>query len=358
MYALVKYLLRKSFIFFCDLCLKSYIIYTIVLNLVGNVRQLFFERTINISSINALLVGKLGKMRLWCGVEEMDTRESVWKHCYLKEATLLHKLLEVLVQAFGDKLLEEATLLHKLFGQIAQQWYDMKDHELKFVVCMRCPKSYHMKCHMVDASITCIRGIGFEMGEGSHREGRLIARACEGLLPNRILIYCTPILRDHLKFPNVEVKKNMGEKKKKRKLTLESLVEREKVMSKKRTLPLEELHRIKTALGLSKKKQKTFYAKMDDIKVCSGFDIPRNVPTNTSSKKELKTSISGENKPSLGGQRKRHSRSIGDGSLSREKNWDNDTFQKLQHGESEKNRRGMDEISSVNKTDSGNFPAN
>ncbi|KAM1041183.1 hypothetical protein ACFX13_031134 [Malus domestica] len=105
----------------------------------------------------------------------------------------------------------------------------------------------------------------------------------------------------------------MGEKKKKRKLTLESLVEREKVMSKKRTLPLEELHRIKTALGLSKKKQKTFYAKMDDIKVCSGFDIPRNVPTNTSSKKELKTSISGENKPSLGGQRKRHSRSIGDG---------------------------------------------
>lgn len=84
-------------------------------------------------------------------------------------------------------------------------------------------------------------------------------------------------------------------------------------MSKKRTLPLEELDRVRTALALSKQKQKTFYAKVDARKVCSGFDTSRNAPTNTSSKTELKTSISEENKSSLGGQRKSFSRSIGNG---------------------------------------------
>ncbi|XP_059662429.1 protein ENHANCED DOWNY MILDEW 2-like isoform X2 [Cornus florida] len=78
------------------------------------------------------------------------------------------------------------------------------DPELQFCVCRRCPKSYHRRC--------LPRKIAFEDLED---EG-IIQRAWEGLIPNRILIYClkheiddefmTPI-RNHIKFPKVAEKK-------------------------------------------------------------------------------------------------------------------------------------------------------
>ncbi|XP_071730805.1 protein ENHANCED DOWNY MILDEW 2-like [Rutidosis leptorrhynchoides] len=78
-------------------------------------------------------------------------------------------------------------------------------HELQFAVCRRCPKSYHRKC--------LPRRIAFyPSGDGSIEQ-----RAWDGLLPNRILIYCmkheiipgvwTP-RRDHLRFPCVVRRRN------------------------------------------------------------------------------------------------------------------------------------------------------
>lgn len=76
--------------------------------------------------------------------------------------------------------------------------------ELQFAICRRCPKSYHRKC--------LPRKIAFDDDEDED----IIQRAWEGLLPNRILIYClkheidedlgTPY-RDHIVFPDLLEKK-------------------------------------------------------------------------------------------------------------------------------------------------------
>ncbi|XP_051128181.1 protein ENHANCED DOWNY MILDEW 2 [Andrographis paniculata] len=74
------------------------------------------------------------------------------------------------------------------------------NHDLQFAVCRRCPRAYHRKC--------LPREIAFE--EDVDEEGEILQRAWDGLIPNRILIYCpnheidpeiaTPV-RDHIKFP-------------------------------------------------------------------------------------------------------------------------------------------------------------
>ncbi|KAM7279882.1 hypothetical protein ACFE04_007016 [Oxalis oulophora] len=79
-----------------------------------------------------------------------------------------------------------------------------KIKELQFAVCRRCPTSFHRKC--------LPREISFD---GIEEEG-IVTRAWEGLLPNRILLYClkheiddelgTPV-RDHIIFPQEEGKK-------------------------------------------------------------------------------------------------------------------------------------------------------
>ncbi|KAK8970635.1 hypothetical protein KSP40_PGU006774 [Platanthera guangdongensis] len=76
--------------------------------------------------------------------------------------------------------------------------------DLQFAICRRCPKSYHRKC--------LPRKIAFDDDEDED----IIQRAWEGLLPNRILIYClkheidedlgTPY-RDHIVFPDLPEKK-------------------------------------------------------------------------------------------------------------------------------------------------------
>uniref|UniRef100_A0A162A7A8 PHD-type domain-containing protein n=1 Tax=Daucus carota subsp. sativus TaxID=79200 RepID=A0A162A7A8_DAUCS len=74
-------------------------------------------------------------------------------------------------------------------------------HELQFAMCRRCPKAYHRKC--LPSEITF------------QSDGIIDQRAWDGLLSNRVLIYCmdheilseigTP-KRDHIIFPNVEGK--------------------------------------------------------------------------------------------------------------------------------------------------------
>ncbi|KAL0443318.1 UNVERIFIED_CONTAM: protein ENHANCED DOWNY MILDEW 2 [Sesamum latifolium] len=78
--------------------------------------------------------------------------------------------------------------------------------ELQFAVCRRCPRAYHRKCLPSDIP-----------GEKDLDEaGKIIQRAWDGLIPNRVLIYCleheidpdfaTPV-RDHIKFPGSQQKK-------------------------------------------------------------------------------------------------------------------------------------------------------
>lgn len=87
---------------------------------------------------------------------------------------------------------------------VCKQVENKEVEELQFAICRRCPKSYHRKC--------LPRKIAFEDNEDED----IIQRAWEGLLPNRILIYClkheideelgTPY-RDHIKFPEPHEKK-------------------------------------------------------------------------------------------------------------------------------------------------------
>lgn len=77
--------------------------------------------------------------------------------------------------------------------------------ELQFAICRRCPKAYHRKC--------LPRKIAFEDDD---EDEDIIQRAWDGLLPNRILIYClkheideelgTP-RRNHIVFPELPEKK-------------------------------------------------------------------------------------------------------------------------------------------------------
>ncbi|XP_078433034.1 protein ENHANCED DOWNY MILDEW 2-like [Wolffia australiana] len=76
--------------------------------------------------------------------------------------------------------------------------------ELQFAMCRRCPLSYHRKCLPRDISLQDLPEEGIKQ------------RAWDGLIPNRILIYCwrheideslcTPS-RDHIKFPDAAKEK-------------------------------------------------------------------------------------------------------------------------------------------------------
>ncbi|CAN8252908.1 unnamed protein product [Cochlearia groenlandica] len=103
------------------------------------------------------------------------------------------------------------------------------DPNLQFAVCRRCPKAYHRKC--------LPRVISFEDIEGED----ILTRAWDGLLNNRVLIYCleheideellTPV-RNHVKFPFTKEKDFMKEKRK----ILESHVERDRMRPKLKDL--------------------------------------------------------------------------------------------------------------------------
>ncbi|KAJ7960851.1 protein ENHANCED DOWNY MILDEW 2-like [Quillaja saponaria] len=173
---------------------------------------------------------------------------------------------------------------------VCKQVENKKIPDLQLAVCRRCPKSYHRKC--------LPRTIAFEDIEDEH----IITRAWEGLLPNRILIYClkheiddelgTP-LRDHVKFPDV-VKPAFEEntitvQKKKKKLTSESLASKEKVVPKKKNIASDESLRKKSFAKEPKLTEKSSSEKVDGKKksetVISGSDVSRKMKRNDTSRK-------------------------------------------------------------------------
>ncbi|XVF71804.1 hypothetical protein PTKIN_Ptkin12aG0068600 [Pterospermum kingtungense] len=122
-------------------------------------------------------------------------------------AKLLHADNEAEARKLREKIAAGDSFtcpLHKCF--VCKQSEDAEVHDLQFALCRRCPKAYHRKC--------LPKNICFEYNLFKNS----IQRAWEGLLPyNRILIYCmdhkvirelgTPS-RDHLIFPDLEVKEN------------------------------------------------------------------------------------------------------------------------------------------------------
>ncbi|XP_057466283.1 LOW QUALITY PROTEIN: protein ENHANCED DOWNY MILDEW 2-like [Actinidia eriantha] len=190
-------------------------------------------------------------------------------HCVAK---LLHRESAAEAEVIQKKIAAGESFtcpIHKCI--VCKQGEYKMDPDLQFAICRRCPKSYHRKC--------LPRKIAFEDNED---EG-IIQRAWEGLIPNRILIYClkheidddigTPI-RNHLKFPDD------GQKKKKQ--ASEHLARKEKVLQNERTLASADASRKRT-LG---KLQKGVDLPSMDAEGVSSKKIVRRLTGPDSSKKQ------------------------------------------------------------------------
>uniref|UniRef100_A0A5B7BBL9 Zinc finger PHD-type domain-containing protein n=1 Tax=Davidia involucrata TaxID=16924 RepID=A0A5B7BBL9_DAVIN len=120
-------------------------------------------------------------------------------------AKLLHPSDEIQAEKLPKKIASGESFTcpaHKCF--VCKQGENKKVFDLQFAMCRRCPKAYHRKC--------LPRKIGFEC----NFDRSIHQRAWDGLLRNRILIYCmdhkiipelgTPE-RNHILFPCVNGKK-------------------------------------------------------------------------------------------------------------------------------------------------------
>ncbi|THG04051.1 hypothetical protein TEA_004724 [Camellia sinensis var. sinensis] len=171
--------------------------------------------------------GILGSSNKSPGAEVFPCVSATCGHFYHPKcvAKLFHPCDETQAEAVQKKIAAGESFIcpaHKCF--ICKQGEDKKVYDLQFALCRRCPKAYHRKC--------LPRKIAFE-GDG---DKNIHQRAWDGLLPNRILIYCVdhkiiPLLgtpeRNHILFPGVD-----GKKKRHR---IESLSGKEKVMAEKRS---------------------------------------------------------------------------------------------------------------------------
>ncbi|XWS11283.1 hypothetical protein CRYUN_Cryun38cG0070900 [Craigia yunnanensis] len=192
--------------------------------------------------------GKLGSSDKSSGAEVFCCSNATCGHFYHPHcvAKLLHKEDKVAAEEHVQKISagEYFTCpIHKCC--VCQQGENKKVQELQFALCRRCPISYHRKC--------LPREIAFD---DIDEEG-IITRAWDGLLANRVLIYClkhkikddigTPE-RDHIKFPFVEDRKIGFDQRKKRKAS-DLLTTHEKVGLKKESPALEDSSWKRTVLS-------------------------------------------------------------------------------------------------------------
>ncbi|XP_075669468.1 protein ENHANCED DOWNY MILDEW 2 [Castanea sativa] len=281
--------------------------------------QNFFCKSCELKQHQCFVCGKLGSSDKFSAAEVFPCVNATCGYFYHPRCVskLLHREDETAAEELEKKIAAGGSFtcpIHKC--SVCKQGENKKDPQLQFAVCRRCPKSYHRKC--------LPRKIAFEDIED---EG-IVARAWEGLLPNRILIYClkheideelgTPI-RDHVKFPGVkttfEKKKVTVEENKKQ--ASDSLRNKEKDLFKKKNLALDDSFRGRTVVKVARQNQKSFSAvkvgnTKNSDKVISGSDISRKVKVNNASRKLLnenaksismevdKPSTADENKHSLG----------------------------------------------------------
>ncbi|XP_022758963.1 protein ENHANCED DOWNY MILDEW 2-like [Durio zibethinus] len=156
--------------------------------------------------------GELGSSDNSSGQEVFPCVSATCGHFYHPKcvAKLLHADNEAEAGRLREKIAAGDSFtcpIHKCFA--CKRNEDAEVHDLQFALCRRCPKAYHRKC--LPKNI-CFQYDMYKIG---------LQRAWEGLLPyNRILIYCmehkiireleTPS-RDHLIFPNLEVKEKKHE---------------------------------------------------------------------------------------------------------------------------------------------------
>ncbi|OMO83640.1 Zinc finger, PHD-type [Corchorus capsularis] len=250
--------------------------------------------------------GKLGSSDKSAGAEVFRCGNATCGRFYHPDcvAKLLHKGDKIAAEEHGKNISAGEFFtcpIHKCC--VCQQGENKKVLELQLALCRRCPTSYHRKC--------LPREIAFE---DIDEEG-IKTRAWDGLLVNRVLIYClkhkirddilTPE-RDHVKFPFVKEMKFVADERKKRKAS-DLPTSHEKVGLKKRNLALEDSLQERTSMKASK--QLSCVAKDDQSskktdKVAPGTSSLKNVKAGGASKKPLKGMQMGkssdENKISLG----------------------------------------------------------
>ncbi|KAG7538033.1 Zinc finger PHD-type [Arabidopsis suecica] len=154
------------------------------------------------------------------------------------------------------------------------------DSNLQFAVCRRCPKSYHRKC--------LPREISFEDIENED----IFTRAWDGLLHNRVLIYCqeheideellTPV-RDHVKFPFTEEKKVFM---KEQRRILESHVGRDKARPKVKDPALQD-----TCGKASNKSFRSSFPSSKDGFSTKKHGLVSSVPDHSRKRKDIDPSI-------------------------------------------------------------------
>ncbi|KAM4093043.1 hypothetical protein ACB094_06G085900 [Castanea mollissima] len=178
---------------------------------------IFLCRNCKYQQHQCFVCGKLGFSDKSSDAEPADVFPCVSATCghfYHPEcvAKLLHPHQDMQAQKLQKQIAAGESFIcpaHKCF--VCKQGENKNVHELQFALCWRCPNAYHRKC--------LPWGICFEY----NNDEDILPRAWDGLLPNRILIYCldheinkelgTP-LRDHLKFPDAKgiKKQHEGEK--------------------------------------------------------------------------------------------------------------------------------------------------
>lgn len=187
--------------------------------------------------------GELGSSDESSGAEVFRCVNGACGHFYHPGcvAKLLHKGNEAAAAELQRKIAtgeQFACPLHKC--HVCKELEVKSDRKLQFAVCRRCPRAYHRKCLPSE--------IAFE-----DEDENIVQRAWEGLIPNRILIYClehdidedlcTPV-RNHIKFPG-------SEQKNKKKQPLEAYG-KQKEVTKQRNLALEDAAGKKSAAKPSK----------------------------------------------------------------------------------------------------------
>lgn len=187
--------------------------------------EIFYCKNCQYKQHQCFFCGKLGSSDDTSGAEVFKCVSATCgrfyhPHCVAK---LLHREDETAAENLQKKIAsgEKFTCpIHKCYA--CKQGENKMEPDLQFAVCRRCPRSYHRKC---------LPGkISFEDNEDED----ILQRAWEGLLPNRILIYClkheideeigTPV-RNHIIFPDVEEKK--------RKPSSDSRFSKERVLSRR-----------------------------------------------------------------------------------------------------------------------------
>ncbi|XP_030520622.2 protein ENHANCED DOWNY MILDEW 2-like isoform X2 [Rhodamnia argentea] len=208
-------------------------------------------------------------------------------HCVAK---LVHRRDEVAAEDLKLRIVAGESFtcpMHKCC--VCNQIENKKELDLQFAVCRRCPKSYHRKC--------LPKEIVFEDDDEDEDEDA-ITRAWEGLLPNRVLIYClkhdideeigTPV-RNHIKFPSTTIRANraaVGEKRKRP--VLGSLSTGGKGLKKKRVASEDSSKRASENQSLGKGKSpftKKEGEKDKKVRVSSGQEIAKKVKVTDASKK-------------------------------------------------------------------------